>query len=92
MPLSRNDRTELDRLGIENVRLKLAHAGPAAGSVVPGLGPGFGMTRSDVEDWLAERTQEAAKLQADTLWWAKLAAIVGIVGIVVAIMIAFLGK
>jgi hypothetical protein len=59
-----------------------------------GLGPGFGVTRGDVEEWLAERTREAAKLQLDTLWWAKAAAwISGIVGgicILVAIALASL--
>jgi hypothetical protein len=37
-----------------------------------GIG-GFGMTRGDVEQWLAERNREATKLQLDTLWWAKAA-------------------
>jgi hypothetical protein len=39
--LSDAEGAELDRLGIENVRLKLANAGPGASSSVPGLGPGF---------------------------------------------------
>jgi hypothetical protein len=50
------------------------------------------MTRGDVEDWLAEQTREAARQQADILWWAKAAAFIGLLGIIVAIVIAFLGK
>jgi hypothetical protein len=96
MPISEENRAELDRLGTENVRLQLAHAGPSRGSVVPGLGKRpdqqFGMTRGDVEDWLAEQTREAARQQADILWWAKAAAFIGLLGIIVAIVIAFLGK
>jgi hypothetical protein len=92
MALSDADRAELNRLGIENVKLKLSYAGPGSGSVVPGLGPGFGMTRGDVENWLAEQDREAAKRQVDTLWWAKAATWIGAVGILVAIAIAALGR
>jgi hypothetical protein len=92
MALSDADRAELNRLGIENVKLKLSYAGPGAGSVVRGLGPGYGMTRGDVEDWLAEQDREAARRQIDTLWWAKAAAWIGAAGILVAIVIAALGK
>jgi len=92
MALSETDRAELNRLGIDNVRLKLAYAGPGPGSVVPGLGTGFGLTRSDVENWLAERSRADAKQQSDILWWAKAAALIGGIGIVVTIIIALLGK
>jgi hypothetical protein len=88
MSLSLSDRTELDRLGIDNVRLKIAYAGPGPGSVVPGLGPGFGMTRSDVEEWLAEQSRDASRLQLNILWWAKAAAWISLFGIVVAMVIA----
>jgi hypothetical protein len=92
MTLSNADRAELDRLGIENVKLKLGHAGPGSGSTVPGLGQAFGMTRGDVEDWLAEQDREAAKQRVDTLWWAKTAAWISALGILVAIAIAALGR
>jgi hypothetical protein len=92
MALSETDRAELNRLGIDNVRLKLAYAGPGPGSLVPGLGPGYGMTRSDVEDWLAERSRADAKQQSDILRWAKAATWLAGIGIVVAIIIALLGK
>ena len=55
MPLSESDRAELERLGVDNVRQRLV-PGSGGGSVVPGLGPGFGMTRGDVEEWLAEKS------------------------------------
>jgi ATP-dependent DNA ligase len=54
------------------------------------------MLRSDVEDWLFEKETQASKkiiqLQEDTLRWAKLAAWIGVVGILVAIVIAVLGR
>ena len=86
MPLSANDRAELDRLGIENVRLKLAYAGPGAGSVVPGCGPGFGMTRGNVEEWLAEQLALAEKRDRQRFetirGWTIAAAVAGIVAAV----------
>jgi hypothetical protein len=45
MPLSPNDLAMLERLGTDNVRQRLDHAGPGAGAVIPGLGPHPGMTR-----------------------------------------------
>jgi hypothetical protein len=81
--LSVHDRTELDRLGVENVRLKLAYAGPSRQSVIPGLLPGYVMTRGDVEDWLAERTREARQAG---VFWAKAAACIGVVIILVIII------
>jgi hypothetical protein len=88
MALSPTDRDLLDSLGVGNVRQKLDHAGPGQGAAVTGLGPGFGMTRGDVEAWLAEKDRAADTLQRDTLWWAKSATWVGIAGIAVAIVIA----
>jgi hypothetical protein len=88
MPLSPSDRAELDRLGVENVRQRLDFSGRGGGALEPGLGSGFGMTRGDVEEWLAARSREAAKLQVDILWWAKAAAVIGGIGILVTIAIA----
>jgi len=92
MALSENDRAKLDRLGIENVKLKLAYAGPGPQSAVPGLGPGLDMTRGDIEEWLAEQSHKASKQQDDILWWAKAATWVAVGGIVVAIAIAGLER
>jgi hypothetical protein len=89
MPLSESDRAELERLGVDNVRQRLV-PGSGGGSVVPGLGPGFGMTRGDVEEWLAEKSQEAAKLQLKILWWARAAFWVGVTSILVTLAITAL--
>jgi len=78
MPLTPEQRAELERLTV-------------SGSVVPGLGNGM-MLRADVAGWVAEKDEEQAQLQASTLFWAKVAAWVGVAGIVVAIIIAALGR
>jgi hypothetical protein len=93
--LTNEHRAELERRGPRNVRLRLRYAGPGSGSVVPGLGDGR-MLRSDVEDWLfdkeIEASQKSLQVQEDTLRWAKLAAWIGVAGILVAIVIAVLGR
>ena len=67
MPLSQSDRAELDRLGADNVRHRLSYSGPSRDAVIGSFGPGFSMTRGDVEEWLVEKSQEATKLQRDSL-------------------------
>jgi hypothetical protein len=89
MPLSESVRADLDRLGVDNVRHRLV-PGSGGGSLVPGLGPGVGITRSDVEEWLAEKSQEATKLQLNILWWAKAAFWVGVTSILVTLAITAL--
>ena len=64
MPLSPSDRAELGRLGADNVRHRLSYAGPSRDAVITSLGPGFGMTRGDVEEWLAEKSQEELQAEA----------------------------
>jgi len=91
MPLTPEQRAELERLTVSYVRQQLPYAGPGRGSVVPGLGNGM-MLRADVAGWVAEKDEEQAQLQASTLFWAKVAAWVGVAGIVVAIIIAALGR
>jgi len=86
---------ELERLGVDNVRERLRYAGAGAGSIVPGLGDGK-MLRGDVEVWLAEQDKaarkRAEKLQEDTLWWAKAAAWLSGVGIIVGAIVSFLAR
>ena len=84
MALCENDRAKLDRLGIENVKLKLTDAEPGSQSPVRGLGPDLDMTRGDIEEWLSEQSRKAAKQQDDILWWAKAATWVAAIGFVVA--------
>jgi hypothetical protein len=50
------------------------------------------MLRGDVEDWLAERVRESAKLEADTLFFTKAAFWIGGLGLLVAIIIALLDR
>ena len=90
MPLSQSDRAELDRLGADNVRHRLSYAGPSKDAVITSLGPGFCMTRGDVEEWLAEKSQEDSKLQHDILWWAKAATWIGVRSILVMIALTAL--
>jgi hypothetical protein len=95
MPLTFDQQRECERQGPDNVRRQLAYAGANPGSVVPGLGDGT-MTRGDVQEWLAEIERKSAEEQkeatASTLFWAKVAAWAGIIGIVVTIVIALLGR
>jgi hypothetical protein len=71
MALSKEQRRELDRPTIENVRLKLAYSAAEREAVVPGLGDGM-ILPGDVEDWLAEIARLDAKERAATLRWARL--------------------
>jgi hypothetical protein len=87
MPLSPSDRDLLESLGVDNVRQRLDHASPTPGSVVPLLGLGFGMVRSDVEEWLAEKGRHNAKLPSNILWWAKAAIWVGVVALAIATVV-----
>jgi hypothetical protein len=52
------------------------------------------MLRGDVEAWLAEQDKaarkRAEKMQEDTLWWAKTAAWLSGVGIIVGAIVSFL--
>jgi hypothetical protein len=91
MALSQEHRRELDRLTIENVRLKLAYSGAGRGAVMPGLGDGT-ILRGDVEDWLAEKAKLEAKEGAATLLWAKIAGWAGVVGVVLAALGLWLQK
>jgi hypothetical protein len=95
MPLTFDQQRECERQGPDNVRRQLAYAGANPGSVVPGLGDGM-MTRGDVQEWLAEIERKSAEEQkeatASTLFWAKVAAWAGIIGLVVTIVIALLGR
>jgi hypothetical protein len=49
------------------------------------------LTRSDVEDWLAEKHIEEAAMQRSTLTWAKIAGIAAIVGVIVAAVLGVIG-
>jgi len=90
MALSEEQRRELDRLTIENVRLKLAYSPAERGAAVPGLGDGM-LLRGDVEDWLAEMARLEAKERAATLRWARIAGWAGIVLVALTVLTMVLG-
>jgi hypothetical protein len=90
MALLEEQRRELDRLTIENVRLKLAYSPVERGAVVPGLGDGM-LLRGDVEDWLAEMARLEAKERALTLRWARIAGWAGIVLVALTVLTVVVG-
>jgi len=90
MALSEEQRRELDRLTIENVRLKLAHSAAERGAVAPGLGDGT-MLRGDVEDWLADMARLEAEQRAATLRWAKIAGLASIALLALTVLGMILG-
>lgn len=87
-------RVELEELRSENVRLKLMYAGASRGADVPGFRCGS-IARGTIENWLIEQAAIEAHREQATLSWAKIAgwagivgAVVGVVGILVAILLA----
>jgi hypothetical protein len=95
MPLTHAQRQELERLTVGHVRLLLAYAGAGPEAVVPGLGDGT-MLRSDVAQWVNEKDRDSRQaqrqLRAITLDWAKVGTWTGAAGIIVAIIIAAIGR
>ncbi len=87
MPLTDKQRAELEALVPETVRLKLLQAGAARGASVQGFDTGTyrALTRSDVEDWLAEKSAQEATERKRTLCWAIIAGGASIAGVLVAI-------
>jgi hypothetical protein len=93
MTLTPEQRAELERLGPETTRLKLILGGPGRGASIPGFetGPFQSLTRSDVETWLAAKFAEEAVVQHSTLRWAKIAGIAAIAGVIVAALLGVVG-
>jgi hypothetical protein len=85
MALTPEQRAELEAHGPDTVRIKLLQGSADRGAAIPGFttGPYRALTRSDVEDWLAEKQVEAARVQQRTLRWAIIAGCAGIAGVVV---------
>jgi hypothetical protein len=88
MPLTPEQRAELEAHGPDTVRIKLLQGGADRGAAIPGFttGPYRTLTRSDVEDWLAEKQVEAARVERQTLRSAIIAGCAGIAGVVVGII------
>lgn len=83
MPLSPDQRAELEALGPEVVRDKVAtQGGTSAGSMMAGFQTRI--FRGDIEDWLAgsyrQRAEDQHRVAISTLRWAKIAGWAGIVG------------
>lgn len=91
MPLTPELRAKLDRLGLTEVLLHYERADPhnyrSTLTTLEGA-----PARGDVGEWIAEKEREATHIVAQTLFWAKAAALIGVFGVVVAIIIAALGK
>jgi hypothetical protein len=87
--LTDEQRAELEALGPETVRIKLLQAGAGRGAALSGFkfGGAFGITRRDVEDWLAEKHAEEAVERKSTLQWAKIAGWAAIVSIAVTVVL-----
>jgi hypothetical protein len=86
MALTDEQRAELDALDIETIHGKLRLAGPGQGAAVAGFKTGpLGLTRSDVEAYLAERVVRELKAQRRASITSLLVAVVGVVATIVGI-------
>lgn len=86
--LTNEQRAELEALGPETVRAKLIQPGAGRGADLSGFKTGIlggHLTRGDVEDWLADKHIEEARVQNSTLRWAKIAGWAGIAGALIAL-------
>jgi hypothetical protein len=79
-------RAELERRGLENVKLKLMAAGVGRGALVRGFESPFEIPRDFVEDWVADEERKAAKERRWTLFWAIVGGVAGIIGVLVAVL------
>ena len=88
MGLTPEQRAELEALGPETVRTKLTQPGAGRGAALQGFKTGIlggHLTRGDIEDWLAEQHRKEEQRQRSILFWARLAGIVAIIGVVATI-------
>lgn len=85
--LTGEQRAELEVLGPEIVRTKLIQSGAGPGAALQGFKSApLGLTRSDVENWLAEKYVLETQERKRTLSWVIVAAWAGIAGVVVGIV------
>jgi hypothetical protein len=72
--LTDEQRAELEALTPEVVQIKLIQSGAGPGAAVQGFKSApLGLTRSDVEAWLAENFVKETRDGKSTLCWAKIA-------------------
>jgi hypothetical protein len=81
--LTAEQRAELEEQGPQNIRFKLASYGGGRGAAIGGFRCGD-ITRSEIEDWLAEKYQMEAAQQRSILRWARIAGWAGIVSVILA--------
>jgi hypothetical protein len=72
-------RAELERRGLENVRLKLMAAGVGRGANVRGFESPSEIPRDFVEDWVAAEEKKIADERRWTLRWAFIGGVAGVV-------------
>ena len=86
MPLTPEQRAELELLGPDLVRQKLLGVGTGRGAAVSGFkGAEDYLLRGDIEDWLSEKHSEDFRVQRSTLRWAKIAGWAAIISVVVGL-------
>jgi len=72
-------RAELERRGLENVKLKLSAAGVGRGANVRGFEHPSEIPRDFVEDWVATEEKKMARERRWTLRWAFIGGVAGVV-------------
>jgi hypothetical protein len=84
--LSREQRKELKSWGAATLRSHLAsYPGASPGASIPGFKSGE-MTRSDITDWLIERTKIEQRQQTAILISAIVAGVASVLAVVVGII------
>jgi hypothetical protein len=79
-------RAELERRGLENVKLKLMAAGLGRGALVRGFENPPEIPCDFVEDWVAAEERKMAKERRWTLCWAIVGGVAGVIGVLIAIL------
>jgi hypothetical protein len=82
--LTTEQRSELENLGIQNVRFKLAGSSGGRPATLNQFLPSGDVTKGDVEDWLLENGAAEVAQQRATLRWAMIAGWSGIVSVILA--------
>jgi len=84
--LTKEQRKELKSWGTATLRSHLSsYPGTGAGASLPGFKSGE-MTRSDITDWLIERTKIEGWQQVAILISAIIAAVASVLGVVIALI------
>ena len=82
--LTETQRAELEKLGLQNVRFKLAGSPGGRPATLNQFLPSGDVTKGDVEDWLLENGAAETAQQSAILFWAKVGGAAGIIGVMLA--------